>query len=100
MLCRYFLSSPHSIFVFIKMDEAPVTRSTLNVNSQQKSKAKNKIKNTLNSNELSSIEQRKKYQKHLKKHKNTAEDISGKGIILYSINTGRLLKIQVKVKFC
>ncbi|EDK99935.1 killer cell lectin-like receptor family E member 1, partial [Mus musculus] len=68
-----------SIFVFIKMDEAPVTRSTLNVNSQQKSKAKNKIKNTLNSNELSSIEQRKKYQKHLKKHKNTAEDISGKG---------------------
>ncbi|XP_036022014.1 killer cell lectin-like receptor subfamily E member 1 isoform X4 [Mus musculus] len=63
----------------ILMDEAPVTRSTLNVNSQQKSKAKNKIKNTLNSNELSSIEQRKKYQKHLKKHKNTAEDISGKG---------------------
>ncbi|XP_021047462.1 killer cell lectin-like receptor subfamily E member 1 [Mus pahari] len=61
------------------MDEAPVTRSTLNVNSQQKSKAKNNIKITPHSNELSSIEQRKKYQKHLKKHKNTAKTISGEG---------------------
>ncbi|XP_028636906.1 killer cell lectin-like receptor subfamily E member 1 isoform X2 [Grammomys surdaster] len=59
------------------MNEAPVTRSTLNVTSQQKSKAKNNIRNTFHSNEFSSIEQRQKYKKHFKKDKNTAEDITG-----------------------
>ncbi|XP_075838699.1 killer cell lectin-like receptor subfamily E member 1 isoform X1 [Microtus pennsylvanicus] len=60
----------------MKMSEMPMTCSTLNVKSQQKCKAKKNVKNTLNSNELSFIEQREKHQKH-KKHKNTAEDISG-----------------------
>ncbi|XP_034368212.1 killer cell lectin-like receptor subfamily E member 1 [Arvicanthis niloticus] len=61
------------------MNEAPVTHSTLNVNSQQKSKAKNNFRNTFHSNEFSSIEQRQKYKKHFKKDKNTAEDITGEG---------------------
>ncbi|XP_032763244.1 killer cell lectin-like receptor subfamily E member 1 isoform X1 [Rattus rattus] len=61
------------------MNQTPIICSTLNVNSQQKSKAKNSMKNTFHSNELSSIEQRQKYQKHLKKDKKTAEDITGVG---------------------
>ncbi|XP_031236855.1 killer cell lectin-like receptor subfamily E member 1 [Mastomys coucha] len=61
------------------MNEAPMTHSTLSVNSQQKSKAKNNIKNTFHSNELSSVEQRQNYQKYLKKDENTAEDIIGEG---------------------
>lgn len=59
------------------MNEVPITRSVLNVNLQHKGKAKNNIKNAFHSNELSFIEQRQKYQKHSKKHKNTTEDISG-----------------------
>ncbi|CAH7424168.1 Klre1 [Phodopus roborovskii] len=59
------------------MNEVPTTHSILNANSQQKGKAKNNIKKTFHSNELSFIEQRQKYQKYSKKHKNTAEDISG-----------------------
>ncbi|XP_057644424.1 killer cell lectin-like receptor subfamily E member 1 [Chionomys nivalis] len=58
------------------MSEMPMTRSTLNVKSQQKCKAKKNVFNTFHSNELSFIEQREKQQKH-KKHKNTVEDISG-----------------------
>ncbi|EDM01727.1 killer cell lectin-like receptor, family E, member 1, isoform CRA_d [Rattus norvegicus] len=61
------------------MNQTLIICSTLNVNSQQKSKAKNSMKNTFHSNELSSIEQRQKYQKHLKKDKKTAEDITGVG---------------------
>ncbi|XP_052030974.1 killer cell lectin-like receptor subfamily E member 1 [Apodemus sylvaticus] len=71
------------------MNEAPQTHSTLNVNSQQKNKTKNNIRSSLHSNELSSIEQRQKYQKHLKKHKNTAEDITGEGN--YSPSRWRLI---------
>nr|XP_048288296.1 killer cell lectin-like receptor subfamily E member 1 isoform X2 [Myodes glareolus] len=60
----------------MKMNEVPLTCSTLNVKSQQKCKAKKNVKNTFHSNESSFIEQREKHQKH-KKHKNTADDISG-----------------------
>ncbi|XP_060240270.1 killer cell lectin-like receptor subfamily E member 1 isoform X1 [Meriones unguiculatus] len=56
------------------MNEAPITHSNLNVNSQQKCKAKKNIKNTFSSNELSFIEQ--KHQKRLKKHKNIGDDIT------------------------
>ncbi|XP_005087204.1 killer cell lectin-like receptor subfamily E member 1 [Mesocricetus auratus] len=59
----------------MEMNEVPITRSILSVNSQQKFKEKNNIKNTFHSNELSFNEQRQKYQKHSKKHKNTAEGI-------------------------
>lgn len=65
-----------SFFLFMMMNEEPITHSTLNVNSQQKCKAKNNVKNTFHSTELF-IEQREKYRKHSKKQKNTAEDISG-----------------------
>lgn len=54
----------------------PMTCSTLNVKSPQKCKAKKNVKNTFYSNEFSFIEQGEKRQNH-KKHKNTAEDVSG-----------------------
>ena len=83
----------HTVFfLFMKMNEMPMTYSTLNVKSQQKCKAKKNVKNTFHSHELSFIEQREKHQKH-NKHKNTAEDVSGEGMILYLVNMERLLKI-------
>ncbi|OBS79992.1 hypothetical protein A6R68_21806, partial [Neotoma lepida] len=65
------------LFYLLKMNEVPITHSTLNVNSQMKCKAKNSIKNIFHSTELSFIGQRQKYQKHSREHENTAEDISG-----------------------
>lgn len=87
-----FVFSPTQFFFFMKMNEIPMTCSTLNVKSQQKCKAKKNVKNTFHSNECSFIEQREKHQKH-KKHKNTADDISSEGMILYLVNMERLLKI-------
>uniref|UniRef100_A0A8C2VX11 NKG2-D type II integral membrane protein n=2 Tax=Chinchilla lanigera TaxID=34839 RepID=A0A8C2VX11_CHILA len=71
-------SLSHTSFFFIKMNEEPMTFSTLNRNSKQKHTRKNDIKNKYSSNELPVIKEQVNHHKH-KKHKTTAEDITRKG---------------------